>query len=59
MTKGEIVNEIVIDANMEFIDATNLLKMLKTQLMMLKALEDPRDGLEALVDVEKPMMPPA
>ena len=47
MTKGEIVDEIVIDANMDKVlvptslnlEATTLLKMLKTQLMMLKTLE--------------------
>ena len=47
MTKGEIVDEIVIDANMDKVpvptslnlEATTLLKMLKTLLMMLKTLE--------------------
>ena len=46
MTKGGIVDEIVIDANMDKVlvltkldlDTTTLLKMLKTLLMALKTL---------------------
>ena len=46
MTKGEIVDEIVIDANMDKVlvltkldlDTTTLLKILKTLLMALKTL---------------------
>ena len=60
MTKGKIVDEIVIDANMDKVlalsrldlDATTLLKMLKTLLMALKTL---LMMMKALVMMLKPL----